>query len=160
MASSIALARGSRSSVSPLSRRGEARTFPASLSLASSRRSSTVCKTPSSPSFRLPVQGLGTIGGFKLQVENRADLGYVALDTAMKRAMAKAAKAPELAGVFSSYQINTPQLFADLDRTKAEQLGVSVQDVFDTMQIYLGSIYINDFNKFGRTYEVIAQADQ
>ena len=107
-----------------------------------------------------PVQGLGTIGGFKLQVEDRADLGYVALDTAMKRVMAKAAKAPELAGVFSSYQINTPQLFADLDRTKAEQLGVSVQDVFDTMQIYLGSLYINDFNKFGRTYEVIAQADQ
>ncbi len=107
-----------------------------------------------------PVQGLGTIGGFKLQVEDRADLGYVALDTAMKQVMAKAAKAPELAGVFSSYQINTPQLFADLDRTKAEQLGVSVQDVFDTMQIYLGSLYINDFNKFGRTYEVIAQADQ
>ena len=78
----------------------------------------------------------------------------------MKQVMAKAAKAPELAGVFSSYQINTPQLFADLDRTKAEQLGVSVQDVFDTMQIYLGSLYINDFNKFGRTYEVIAQADQ
>ena len=107
-----------------------------------------------------PVQGLGTIGGFKLQVEDRADLGYLALDTAMKQVMAKAAKAPELAGVFSSYQINTPQLFADLDRTKAEQLGVSVQDVFDTMQIYLGSLYINDFNKFGRTYEVIAQADQ
>ena len=107
-----------------------------------------------------PVQGLGTIGGFKLQVEDRADLGYVALDTAMKQVMAKAAKAPELAGVFSSYQINTPQLFADLDRTKAEQLGVSVQDVFDTMQIYLGSLYINDFNKFGRTYEVIAQADE
>jgi multidrug efflux pump len=107
-----------------------------------------------------PVQGLGTIGGFKLQVEDRADLGYVALDTSMKRVMAKAAEAPELAGVFSSYQINTPQLFADLDRTQAEQLGVSVQDVFDTMQIYLGSLYINDFNKFGRTYEVIAQADQ
>ena len=69
-------------------------------------------------------------------------------------------KAPELAGMFTSYQINTPQIFADLDRTKAQQLGVSVQDVFDTMQIYLGSLYINDFNKFGRTYEVIAQADQ
>ncbi|HEY2341965.1 MAG TPA: efflux RND transporter permease subunit, partial [Chthoniobacteraceae bacterium] len=107
-----------------------------------------------------PVQGLGTIGGFKLQIEDRADLGAVALDTAVKQVIAKANQTPELAGVFSSYQINTPQIFADLDRTKAEQLGVSVQDVFDTMQIYLGSLYINDFNKFGRTYEVIAQADQ
>jgi multidrug efflux pump len=107
-----------------------------------------------------PVQGLGTIGGFKLQVEDRVDLGAVALDTAMKQVLAKANKAPELAGIFTSYQINTPQIFADLDRTKAQQLGVSVQDVFDTMQIYLGSLYINDFNKFGRTYEVIAQADR
>ena len=106
-----------------------------------------------------PVQGLGTIGGFKLQVEDRGDLGYAALDTVMKQLQAKAAKTPELAGVFSSYQVNTPQLFADLDRTKAQQLGVSAQDVFDTMQIYLGSFYINDFNKFGRTYQVIAQAD-
>ena len=106
-----------------------------------------------------PVQGLGTIGGFKLQVEDRADLGYEALDAAMKEVMAKARQAPELAGVFSSYQINVPQLYADLDRTKAQQLGVDVQDVFDTMQIYLGSLYVNDFNKFGRTYQVIAQAD-
>ncbi len=107
-----------------------------------------------------PVQGLGTIGGFKLQVEDRGDLGYPALDAVMKQIAAKAAKAPELAGVFTNYQINTPQVFADLDRTKAQQLGVSAQDVFDTMQIYLGSYYINDFNRFGRTYEVIAQADK
>jgi multidrug efflux pump len=72
----------------------------------------------------------------------------------------KAFTDPKLAGVFSSYTINQPQLFVDLDRTKAQQLGVDVQDVFDTMQIYLGSYYINDFNKFGRTYEVIAQADK
>ncbi len=107
-----------------------------------------------------PVQGLGTIGGFKLQVEDRGDLGYATLDNVMKQVQAKAATTPELAGVFSSYQINTPQLFADLDRTKAQQLGVTAQDVFDTMQIYLGSFYINDFNKFGRTYQVIAQADK
>jgi hydrophobe/amphiphile efflux-1 (HAE1) family protein len=107
-----------------------------------------------------PVQGLGTIGGFKLQVEDRTDLGYEALDTAMKAVEAKAAQAPELAGVFSSYKINVPQLNVDLDRTKAMQLGVDVQDVFDTMQIYLGSLYINDFNRFGRTYQVIAQADK
>ncbi|MDR3516910.1 MAG: efflux RND transporter permease subunit [Azospirillaceae bacterium] len=107
-----------------------------------------------------PVQGLGTIGGFKLQVEDRTDLGYERLDAAMKAVVAKARQTPELAGVFSSYQINAPQLLADLDRTKAMQLGLDIQDVFDTMQIYLGSLYINDFNKFGRTYQVIAQADR
>jgi multidrug efflux pump len=107
-----------------------------------------------------PVQGLGTIGGFKLQVEDRTDLGYEALDAAMKAVVTKARQAPELAGIFSSYKINVPQLYADLDRTKAVQLGVDVQNVFDAMQIYLGSLYVNDFNKFGRTYQVIAQADK
>src|SRR5882762_1019464 len=73
--------------------------------------------------------------------------------------MAQAAKAPELAGLFSSFQVNVPQLYADIDRTKARQLGVAVTDVFETMQIYLGSLYVNDFNKFGRTYSVRVQAD-
>jgi len=107
-----------------------------------------------------PVQGLGTIGGFKLQVEDRTDLGYEALDAAMKAVTAKARQAPELAGVFTSYEINVPQLYAELDRTKAMQVGVDVQDVFAAMQIYLGSLYVNDFNRFGRTYRVIAQADR
>src|SRR6266851_2098420 len=107
-----------------------------------------------------PVQGLGTIGGFKLQVEDRSDLGYEALDAAMRAVTAKARQAPELAGIFTSYKINVPQLYADLDRTKARQLGVDVQDVFAAMQIYLGSLYVNDFNKFGRTYQIIAQADK
>jgi multidrug efflux pump len=107
-----------------------------------------------------PVIGLGTIGGFKLQVEDRTDQGDQALDQAMKAVLAKAYKTPELTGVFSSYKVGVPQLYADLDRTKANQLGVDVQDVFDTMQIYLGSLYINDFNKFGRTYQVVAQADK
>ncbi|TCT03943.1 efflux RND transporter permease subunit [Aquabacter spiritensis] len=106
-----------------------------------------------------PVQGLGTIGGFKLQIEDRAGLGYDALNEATRAFLAKAAQAPELAGLFSSYQVNVPQLYADIDRTKARQLGVAVTDVFDTMQIYLGSIYVNDFNKFGRTYTVRVQAD-
>src|SRR5215469_16058346 len=106
-----------------------------------------------------PVQGLGTIGGFKLEIEDHADLGYEALDQAVQQVIGKASKAPELAKAFTSYQINTPQLFADLDRTKAEQLDVNLQDVFDTIQIYLGSYYINDFNDYGRTYEVIAEAD-
>jgi multidrug efflux pump len=106
-----------------------------------------------------PVQGLGTIGGFKLEVEDRTDQGDVALNQVMAQIQAKAAKNPALQGVFSNFNTGVPQLFAHLDRTKAQQLGVSVQDVFDTMQTYLGSIYVNDFNRFGRTYEVIAQAD-
>jgi multidrug efflux pump len=106
-----------------------------------------------------PVQGLGTIGGFKLQIEDRAGLGYTALNEATKAFMAKAATTPELAGLFTSYQVNVPQLYADLDRTKARQLGVAVTDVFDTLQIYLGSLYVNDFNKFGRVYSVRVQAD-
>ncbi|POF31008.1 efflux RND transporter permease subunit [Roseibium marinum] len=106
-----------------------------------------------------PVQGLGTTGGFKLQIEDRAGLGFETLDAANKAFLAKAYQTPELAGLFSSFQINVPQLYADLDRTRAEQLGVSVTDVFDTLQIYLGSLYVNDFNAFGRTYSVRVQAD-
>jgi multidrug efflux pump len=106
-----------------------------------------------------PVQGLGTIGGFKLQLQDRGALGNEALNQALQDFMAKASKAPELARMFSSYQISVPQLYADVDRTHAQQLGVSIPDVFDTLQIYLGSLYVNDFNKFGRTYQVRVQAD-
>ena len=106
-----------------------------------------------------PVQGLGTIGGFKLQVEDRTDLGDAALDRAMQDIQQKARGIPALTGVFSSFNIGVPQLYAKVNRTQAMQLGVDVSDVFDTMQTYLGSIYVNDFNRFGRTYQVIAQAD-
>jgi multidrug efflux pump len=106
-----------------------------------------------------PVQGIGTIGGFKLQIEDRAGRGYEALNEAANAFLTKARQTPELAGLFSGYQVNVPQLYADIDRVKARQLGVAVTDVFDTMQIYLGSIYVNDFNKFGRTYSVRVQAD-
>ncbi|HSA89153.1 MAG TPA: efflux RND transporter permease subunit, partial [Burkholderiales bacterium] len=106
-----------------------------------------------------PVQGLGTTGGFKLYLEDRASLGYQALDQATRSFLAKAYQAPELAGLFSTYQVNVPQLYADIDRTQARQLGVPVTEVFETMQVYLGSLYVNDFNKFGRTYSVRVQAD-
>ena len=106
-----------------------------------------------------PVQGLGTIGGFKLQIEDRAGLGYAALDEATKAFLAEAAKQPELGRMFTGYQVNVPQLFADIDRVRAQQLGVAVTDVFETLQIYLGSLYVNDFNVFGRTYSVRVQAD-
>ena len=106
-----------------------------------------------------PVQGLGTIGGFKLEIEDRGSHGYEALDRATKAFLAEAAKAPELGHMFSGYQDNVPQLFADIDRTRAQQLGVAVTDVFDTLQTYLGSLYVNDFNILGRTYSVRVQAD-
>ena len=105
--------------------------------------------------------GIGTTGGFKLQIEDRTALGNDALNDVLQAVMAKAMKAPELYPYahFSGFEINVPQLYADVDRTRAQQLGVSIPDVFDTLQIYLGSLYVNDFNKFGRTYQVIVQAD-
>jgi multidrug efflux pump len=106
-----------------------------------------------------PVQGLGTIGGFKFYVEDRADQGYDALYNATQQLLAKANATPGLAGLFSSFTINTPQIQADVDREKAKQQGVPLQNVFEAMQVYLGSLYVNDFNRFGRTYQVVAQAD-
>jgi multidrug efflux pump len=106
-----------------------------------------------------PVLGLGTLGGFKLQIEDRGALGYAQLDTVTQAFMKRAHSAPELGPLFTNYQINVPQLNVDLDRVKAKQIGVPVTDVFDTMQVYLGSLYVNDFNRFGRVYQVRVQAD-
>jgi hydrophobe/amphiphile efflux-1 (HAE1) family protein len=106
-----------------------------------------------------PVIGLGTLGGFKLNVEDRQNRGAEALYAAVQQAIGEAYKDPRLAGVFSSYQINVPQLDVDVDRLKANRQGVKVSDVFQTLQANLGSIYVNDFNRFGRTYRVVAQAD-
>jgi multidrug efflux pump len=106
-----------------------------------------------------PVNGLGTTGGFKLMIEDRGNVGYDALYKAVQAVQAKAGQNPKLAGVFSGYQINVPQLFADVDRVKAKQLGVPLQTIYQTLQINLGSLYVNDFNQFGRTYQVRVQAD-
>lgn len=106
-----------------------------------------------------PVLGLGTLGGFKLQLEDRGSLGYTALNEAANAFMKAAAKAPELGPMFSTYQINVPQLDVEVDRVKAKQLGVSITNLFDTMQIYLGSLYVNDINRFGRVFQVRVQAD-
>ncbi|MFS2007131.1 efflux RND transporter permease subunit [Duganella sp. CT11-25] len=106
-----------------------------------------------------PVNGLGTIGGFKMMVEDRGNLGYDELYNATQKLVTKARAAPELAGVFSGYQINVPQLYADIDRDKAKQLGVPLATIYQTLQINLGSLYVNDFNQFGRTYQVRVQAD-
>ena len=107
-----------------------------------------------------PVMGLGTIGGFKLQIEDRSNLGYEALFKNTQRVLQKARVTPELNGVFSSFQIKVPQLTVNVDREKAMTHGVKLSDIFNTLQIYLGSLYINDFNLFGRTYQVNVQADK
>ena len=106
-----------------------------------------------------PVMGLGTIGGFKLYLEDRADLGYDALYQTVQSVTGQSYQTAGLDSVFSTFTVNVPQLDADIDRLKAKEQGVPLQNLFETMQIYLGSLYVNDFNRFGRTYEVIAQAD-
>ena len=107
-----------------------------------------------------PVQGLGTIGGFRLQIEDRGNLGYDELYKETMNIINKSHSVPELAGLFTSYTVNVPQVDAAIDREKAKTHGVAVSDIFDTLQIYLGSLYANDFNRFGRTYQVNVQAEQ
>jgi multidrug efflux pump len=106
-----------------------------------------------------PVYGLGTLGGFKLQIEDRADLGYEELYEATQAFIKKASEAPELGPLFSTYTVNVPQLHVDIDRAKAQQLGVETPAVFSTLQAFLGSYYVNDFNFLGRVYQVRMQAD-
>ena len=105
------------------------------------------------------VNGLGAVGGFKMELEDRAGLGQEALYNAAQALAAKANQTGKFSGVYTSYQINVPQLFADVDRDRVKQQGVELSDLFQTLQIYLGSEYVNDFNRFGRTYQVMAQAD-
>ncbi|MDQ8201402.1 multidrug efflux RND transporter permease subunit [Pelagicoccus sp. SDUM812003] len=107
-----------------------------------------------------PVQGLGTTAGFKLYVEDRADLGLDALYASVQDLVGKGYASGQLTGLYSSFTINTPQLQADVDREKAKQQGVDLRELYNTMQVYLGSLYVNDFNRFGRTYQVVAQADE
>jgi multidrug efflux pump len=107
-----------------------------------------------------PVQGLGTIGGFRLQIEDRGNTGYDELYKQTQNIISKSQKVPELAGLFTSYTVNVPQVEAAIDRDKAKTHGVAISDIFDTLQIYLGSLYANDFNRFGRTYQVNVQAEQ
>jgi len=106
-----------------------------------------------------PVQGIGNAGGFKMMLEDRAGLGSEALMHATKSLVAAANKDPSFAGVFTLFNAGSPSVFADIDRVKAEKVGLTPTDVFSTLQIYLGSQYVNDFNYLGRTYEVIVQAD-
>lgn len=106
-----------------------------------------------------PIQGLGTTGGFKLQIEDRANLGFEKLFSDLQAVIAKAQQQPELMGLYSSFRIQVPQMDIDIDREQAMVQGVPLEEVFNALQIYLGSMYVNDFNLFGRTYQVTAQAD-
>jgi multidrug efflux pump len=106
-----------------------------------------------------PVQGLGTVGGFKMELEDRGGLGEAELYNTAQALLGRAYQTPELAGLFSGFQINVPQLEVEVDREKVKQQGISLTDLFQTMQTYLGSVYVNDFNRFGRTYKVVVQAD-
>jgi multidrug efflux pump len=105
-----------------------------------------------------PVSGIGNAGGFRMMVEDRAGRGSLALQHAVYAMMGAAAHTPGLTQVFSLFETNTPEIYLDIDRTKAQLLGVNIPDVFAALQIYLGSSYVNDFNLLGRTYRVVAQA--
>jgi hydrophobe/amphiphile efflux-1 (HAE1) family protein len=106
-----------------------------------------------------PVTGIGNADGFRMMIQDRADHGPQALQRAVLAMMGRAAQTPGLARVFSLFETATPELYLDIDRTKAQLLGINIPDVFAALQIYLGSAYVNDFNLFGRTFRVIAQAN-
>ena len=106
-----------------------------------------------------PVDGLGLVGGFKLQVQDRKQLGFPALQAATMQLMAAANQDKRLAGALTTFRASVPQVFLDVDREKAKTMKVPLTQVWDTLQIYLGSLYVNDFNAFGRPYRVTAQAD-
>jgi multidrug efflux pump subunit AcrB len=106
-----------------------------------------------------PVRGLGNAGGFRMMVEDRSGAGSAELQSAFNAMMAKAAQSPVVRQVFSLFETSTPEIYLDIDRVKAEMLGINIPDVFSALQAYLGSFYVNDFNILGRTFRVTAQAD-
>ncbi len=106
-----------------------------------------------------PVDGLGNAGGFKLMVEDRGDSGLDILQGQADNLVEKGGALPGLVGLMNSFRANTPQLYADIDRAQCKTLGVELNDVFDTLQVLLGGYYVNDFNRFGRTWQVKAQAE-
>jgi len=106
-----------------------------------------------------PLDGLGTAGGFKLMVEDRGDLGAVALQNNAQSLVEAAAADPRIETVFTPFRADTPWLYLDIDRKAAQTMGVGIGEIFQTLQVYLGSLYINDFNRFGRTWQVNVQGD-
>jgi multidrug efflux pump len=106
-----------------------------------------------------PVNGMGVVGGFKMELQDRGGLGLQALQGAAIQLMAEANKGGLVQVAYPTFRASTPQLYLDVDRVKAKSMGVPLSEIFDTLQIYLGSLYVNDLNLFGRTYHVTAQAD-
>ena len=105
------------------------------------------------------IQGLGVAGGFQMQIEDREGVGPEILQERTQAVIDEAKKSPEIGGASSSFRAGVPQLYLNIDRVKAERMGVMLSDVFATLQANLGSVYVNDFNKFDRTYQVRVQAD-
>src|SRR5579863_2279242 len=105
-----------------------------------------------------PVLGIGTAGGFRMMLEDRGGQGSEALREATEGLVLRAVRTPGIAQAFSLFETSTPQVYLNIDRVKAQLLGVNVQDVFNALQVYIGSSYVNDFNLFGRTFRVMAQA--
>jgi hydrophobe/amphiphile efflux-1 (HAE1) family protein len=106
-----------------------------------------------------PVRGIGTSGGFRMMIEDRAGRGPEALQAAVSAMTARAAQEPGLRQVFSQFESSTPQLYLDIDRVKAQRLGINLAEVFGALQTDLGSFYVNDFNLLGRTFRVTVQAE-
>src|SRR5262249_26626841 len=106
-----------------------------------------------------PVQGIGNAGGFRMMIEDRAGHGPQAIQAVAGAMMRRAAETAGLSQVFSLYETATPELYLDIDRTQAQMLGIAAPEVFAALQVYIGSLYVNDFNLFGRTFRVTAQAD-
>ncbi|MGB4499496.1 MAG: efflux RND transporter permease subunit, partial [Methylococcaceae bacterium] len=106
-----------------------------------------------------PVRGMSSVGGFKLQIQDRSNAGISELQRVNTEFVGKGNQQAGLVGLFSTFRADVPQLFVDVDRTRSKTMGVPLNEIFDTLQIYLGSLYVNDFNNFGRIYQVIAQAD-
>jgi multidrug efflux pump len=106
-----------------------------------------------------PISGLGTSAGFKLMVEGTGDVDFDELQARADEVAAKGNQQPGLVGLFNGFRARTPQLYVDIDREKVKSMGVSLSDVFDTLQACVGSYYVNDFNRFGRTWQVNVQAD-
>lgn len=106
-----------------------------------------------------PVRGMSSVGGFKLQIQDRSNAGLAQLQKVNAEFIEKGNQQPGLVGLFSTFRADAPQLFVNVDRIRSKAMGVPLNEIFDTLQIYLGSLYVNDFNNFGRTFQVIAQAD-
>lgn len=110
--------------------------------------------------FNVPaVQGLGSVGGFRMQIQDRANLGWQVLQASAMQLMAAANQDPRFSAVLTTFRANVPQVFLDVDREKAKTMQVPLSAVWDTLAVYLGGLYVNDFNIFGRPYQVVAQAD-